>query len=374
MARRSSCEREEVMIRIITSVTLASGGLAAAAYAAMGVAAADPDAAGVSITDPFGVTVVPSTTSPEFITTLSSATESYAYGNETINFDTSNLSSAVEQFFTSNVGSPINADVTADIVDKVLPGGETEQQILLPAISGTDIQSGVIDLHNWGGGYGYDYIDLVGPGTAAANANGVPQAIATFLITPTGAYDVSSWEDGGDYGDLAYQESQLFDLSNNLPDPFGSLQGTPDVTYQTGDVFANTAYGTQMFDFDAKDLPSSIQQFFTDNNVSTDLGDLPVHVIDQTEFNGLFDGLALQQISLPAITGTDIQSGVIDIENLGNGYSYDYIDLVGPGSNGAGDVGAWLVTPDATFDMSGLASLAPELFNPANLDPSALLP
>jgi hypothetical protein len=374
MARRSSCEREEVMIRIITSVTLASGGLAAAAWAAMGVAAADPDAAGVSITDPFGVTVVPSTTSPEFITTLSSATESYAYGNETINFDTSNLSSAVEQFFTSNVGSPINADVTADIVDKVLPGGETEQQILLPAISGTDIQSGVIDLHNWGGGYGYDYIDLVGPGTAAANANGVPQAIATFLITPTGAYDVSSWEDGGDYGDLAYQESQLFDLSNNLPDPFGSLQGTPDVTYQTGDVFANTAYGTQMFDFDAKDLPSSIQQFFTDNNVSTDLGDLPVHVIDQTEFNGLFDGLALQQISLPAITGTDIQSGVIDIENLGNGYSYDYIDLVGPGSNGAGDVGAWLVTPDATFDMSGLASLAPELFNPANLDPSALLP
>jgi hypothetical protein len=362
------------MIRIITSVTLASGGLAAAAYAAMGVAAADPDATTVSITDPFGVTVAPNT-SPDFITTLSSGTESYAYGNETINFDTSNLSPAVEQFFTSNVGSPINApDVTADIVDKVLPGGETEQQILLPAITGTDIQSGVIDLHNWGGGYGYDYIDLVGPGTAAANANGVSQAIATFLITPSGAIDVSSWEDGGDYGDLAYQESQLFDLSNNLPDPFGSLQGTPDVTYQTGDVFANTAYGTQTFDFDASNLPSSIQQFFTDNNVSTDLGDLPVHVIDQTEFNGLFDGLALQQISLPSIADTNIQSGVIDIENLGNGYSYDYIDLVGPGSNGVGDVGAWLVTPDATYDMSGLASLAPELFDPSNLDPSALLP
>jgi hypothetical protein len=360
------------MIRIVTSITLASGGLAAAAYAAMGVAAADPDATTVSLTDPFGVTV----TDPDFTQTLSSATESYAYGNETVNFDTSNLSSAVEQFFTSNVGSsPINVDnVSADIVDKVLPGGETEQQILLPAISGTDIQSGVIDLHNWGGGYGYDYIDLVGPGTAAANANGVNQAIATFLITPTGAYDVSSWEDGGDYGDLAYQESQLFDLSNNLPDPFGSLQGTPDVTYQTGDVFANTAYGTQTFDFDASNLPSSIQQFFTDNNVSTDLGDVQANVIDQTEFNGLFDGLALQQISLPAITDTNIQSGVIDIENLGNGYSLDYIDLVGPGSNGVGDVGAWLVTPDATYDVSQLASLASELFDPSNLDPSALLP
>jgi hypothetical protein len=371
MAWLSSRQREEVMIRIITSVTLASGGLAAAAYAAMGVAAADPDAAGVSITDPFGVTV---TDAPDFTQTLSSATESYAYGTETINFDTSNLSSAVEQFFTSNVGSPINADVTADIVDKVLPGGETEQQILLPAISGTDIQSGVIDLHNWGDGYGYDYIDLVGPGTAAANANGVDQAIATFLITPSGAIDVSSWEDGGDYGDLAYQESQLFDLSNTLADPFGTLQGAPDVTYQTGDVFANTAYGTQTFDFDATNLPSSIQQFFTDNNVSTDLGDVQANVIDQTEFNGLFDGLVLQQISLPSIADTNIQSGVIDIENLGNGYSLDYIDLVGPGNNGVGDVGAWLVTPDATYDMSGLASLATELFNPANLDPSALLP
>ena len=362
------------MIRIFTSVTAASGGLAAAACAAMGVASADPDAETVSITDPFGVTVVPDTT--VFTQTLSSATESYAYGTESINFDTSNLSSAVEQFFTSNVGSStINTPATADIVDKVLPGGETEQQILLPAINGTDIQSGVIDLHNWGGGYGYDYIDLVGPGTAAANANGVDQAIATFLITPSGAIDVSSWEDGGDYGDLAYQESQLFDLSNNLADPFGTLQGTPDLTYQTGDVFANTAYGTQEFDFDASNLPSSIQQFFTDNNVSTDLGAVQANVIDQTEFNGLFDGLALQQISLPAITDTNIQSGVIDIENLGNGYSLDYIDLVGPGSNGADSVaGAWLVTPDATYDVSGLASLAALLFDPSNLDPSALLP
>jgi hypothetical protein len=374
MAWLSSRQREEVMIRIITSVTLASGGLAAAAYAAMGVAAADPDAAGVSITDPFGVTV---TGTPDFTQTLSSATESYAYdSSQPIDFDTSNLSSAVEQFFTSNDIAPINdPNITADIVDKVLPGGETEQQILLPAIPNTDIQSGVIDLHNWGDGYGYDYIDLVGPGTAAANANGVDQAIATFLITPSGAIDVSSWEDGGDYGDLAYQESQLFDLSNTLADPFGTLQGAPDVTYQTGDVFANTAYGTQTFDFDATNLPSSIQQFFTDNNVSTDLGPVEANVIDQTEFNGLFDGLALQQISLPSIAGTDIHSGVIDIENLGNGYSLDYIDLVGPGSNGADSVaGAWLVTPDATYDMSGLASLATELFNPANLDPSALLP
>jgi hypothetical protein len=371
------------MIRIVTSITLASGGLAAAAYAAMGVAAADPDATTVSLTDPFGVTV----TDPDFTQTLSSATESYAYGNETVNFDTSNLSSAVEQFFTSNVGSsPINVDnVSADIVDKVLPGGETEQQILLPAIAGTDIQSGVIDLHNWGGGYGYDYIDLVGPGTAAANANGVNQAIATFLITPTGAYDVSSWEDGGDYGDLAYQESQLFDLSNNLPDPFGSLGDNQVITDQTGDVFANTAYGTQTFNFDPSSSASLIDQFLATNvtvngepfNATTNSLDQAVdaNIIDQTEFNGLFDGLALQQISLPSIADTNIQSGVIDIENLGNGYSLDYIDLVGPGSNGADSVaGAWLVTPDATYDMSGLASLAAELFDPSHLDPSALLP
>jgi hypothetical protein len=52
----------ELMLRIITSVTLASGGLAAASVA-MGVAAADPDATTISVPDPFGVSFV---TAPDF--------------------------------------------------------------------------------------------------------------------------------------------------------------------------------------------------------------------------------------------------------------------------------------------------------------------
>jgi hypothetical protein len=394
---------EEVMIRIVTSITVASGGLAAAAYAAMGVAAADPDATTVSLTDPFGVTV---DSGPDFTYQTGNATESIAYGNETINFDSANFAPSVEQFFTSNVtvdGQPLNLTtnplidntvpagntVVADIIDKVKPDGETEQQILLPAIQGTNIESGVIDLHNWGDGYGYDYIDLVGPGSSALNSNGVDQAIATFLITPMGTYDVSSWEDGGDYGDLAYQESQLFNLSNQLPDPFGSLSGTPDVTYQTGDVFANTAYGSQTFDFDPSSSASSIDQFLANNvtvngepfNVSTNpLNDVvQANVIDNTEFNGLFNGMAEQQILLPSIENTNIDNGVIDIINYGNGYSYDYIDLVGPGSqlgsNGLDNaVAAWMVTPMGTFEVMPWQGLESALFDASAFDPAAVFP
>ena len=63
-------------------------------------------------------------------------------------------------------------------------------------------------------------------------------------------YDVSPWEDGGDFGNLAYLESQMFDLSDataaSVPDPFGvTFVGDPDITYQTGDVFGNAIYGSQ---------------------------------------------------------------------------------------------------------------------------------
>jgi hypothetical protein len=44
MRGRQRANGRKVLIRIVTSVTLASGGLAAAASLAMGVAAADPDA------------------------------------------------------------------------------------------------------------------------------------------------------------------------------------------------------------------------------------------------------------------------------------------------------------------------------------------
>jgi hypothetical protein len=388
MARRTSRQREEVMNRIITSVTLASGGVAAAASLAMGVATADPDATTISVPDPFGVTFVGA---PDITYQIGDASEGIAYGQQTLDFDSTNFGQSVDQFFTSNVTvdgqplnlttNPLNADlVSADIIDKLQSDGEAQQQILLPAISGTNIDSGVIGIHNFGEGYAYEYIDLVGPGTTSLNSNGVDQAIGAWLVTPTGTYDVSQWEDGGDYGNLAYQESQLFDLSNPVPDPFGSLTGDPDITYQTGDVFANTAYGSQTFDFDSNDLPSFVQQFFTSNvtvddnplNLSTNplIDSVPANVIDKVDFNGLFNGFADQQILLPSIAGTNIDSGVIDIENLGNGYSYDYIDLVGPGtaaSNGVENaIGAWLVTPDATYDVSALAGVESLLFDASN--------
>jgi hypothetical protein len=98
------------------------------------------------------------------------------------------------------------------------------------------------------------------------------------------------------------------------------------------------------------------------------------------DFNGLFNGFAEQQILLPSIAGTYIQDGVIDIQNLGNGYSYAYIDLVGPGtsslnSNGVDNaVGAWLVTPEGTYDVSALAGVESLLFDASNFDPTAFFP
>ena len=379
------------MIRIVTSVTLASGGLAAAASMAMGVATADPDATTVSVTDPFGVTFVGA---PDITYQTGDASQGIAYGQQTIDFDSSAFSPSVDQFFTTNVtvdGQPLNLSTNpltdnglqADVIDKLLSNGHAEQQILLPSIAGTNIQSGVIDIHNYGDGYGYEYIDLVGPGSTAMNSNGVDQAIGAWLITPTGTTDVSSWEDGGDYGNLAYQESKLFDLSNPVSDPFGSLVGNPDITYQTGDVFANAAYGSQTFDLNSSDLASFVQQFFTSNvtvdgqplNLSSNPlpdTDVQANVIDQVDFNGLFNGMAEQQILLPSIAGTNIQDGVIDIDNFGNGYSYDYIDL---GTSGGGnDVGAWLVTPEGTYDVSPWAGVESLMFEASNFDPGAMFP
>jgi hypothetical protein len=88
------------MIRIVTSVTLASGGLAAAASVAMGVAAADPDATTISVPDPFGVTFVGPA---DFTYQTSDASESIAYGQQTVDFDSANFGPSVEQFFAKNV-------------------------------------------------------------------------------------------------------------------------------------------------------------------------------------------------------------------------------------------------------------------------------
>ena len=64
------------------------------------------------------------------------------------------------------------------------------------------------------------------------------------------------------------------------------------------------------------------------NNPLTAHG-LQANVIDNVQFNNLFNGLAEQQILLPNIAGTNIEDGVIDIHNFGNGFGYEYIDLVG---------------------------------------------
>jgi hypothetical protein len=388
------------MLRIITSVTLASGGVAAAASLAMGVAAANPDATTVSVPDPFGVTFV----GPADITyQTGDASEDIAYGHQTLNFDSATFAPSVEQFFANNVtvdGQPLNlstnpltdSGLQTDIIDKLQSDGEAQQQILLPSIAGTNIESGVIGIHDFGNGYGYEYIDLVGPGTTSLNSNGVDNAVGAWLVTPTATYDVSQWENGGDYGGQAYLESQLFDLSNPVPDPFGAtFVGGPDITYQTGDVFANTAYGSQTIDFHSSGLAPFVDNFFTSNvtvngqplNLSTNPltdPDVQANVIDKLQYNGLFDGLAEQQILLPSIAGTNIEHGVIDIQNLGNGYSYDYIDLVGPGTTSLGSngvdnaVGAWLVTPTGTYDVSPWASLEAQLFDPSAFDPSAFFP
>src|ERR1700727_1042062 len=96
------------MNRIITSVTLASRGVAAAM--AMGVAAADPDATTVSVLDPFGVTFV----GPADITyQTGDASEDVAYGHQTLNFDSATFAPSVEQFFANNVtvnGQPLNVN------------------------------------------------------------------------------------------------------------------------------------------------------------------------------------------------------------------------------------------------------------------------
>jgi hypothetical protein len=367
------------MLRIITSVTLASGGLAAAASVAMGVAAADPDATTITVSDPFGFTLEGS---PDITYETSDATESIAYGHQTIDFDSANISSSVEQFFTNNdinTTALTGDNLPVDIIDKLQTGGESQQQILLPEIPGTNIDSGVIGIHDFGDGYGYAYIDLVGPGNTALNSDGVSNAIGAFLITPTGTYDVSQWEDGGDYGGLAYQENKLFDLTNPVSDPFGALQGNPDITYQTGGVFGNTAYGSQTFDFKPEDFPSYVQQFFTNNDVSSTAladADPQANIIDKVDFSGLFNNFADQQILLPSIAGTDIDHGVIDIENLGNGFSYDYIDLV-ESQNGAAlpdAIGAWLVTPLGAFDVSPFAGSEAAMFDPSYFDFGAAFP
>jgi hypothetical protein len=364
--------------RIITCVIL--GGAAAATSLSAGIASADPDAATITVPDPFGFSF---SGAPDFSYTASNATEAIAYGAQTIDFDSGKLSAPVEQFFFQNVTyndeplsstNVLNAAVQADIINKLQDGVGTQQQILLPAIEGTNIQSGVIGIHDFGSGYGYAYIDLVGPGVTSVNSDGVHNAVGAFLVTPNGTYDVSPWENGGDYGGLAYLESQLFDFSKPLADPFGiELTGNPDFAYQTAGVFGNTAYGTQDVKFESDSLAPFAQKFFEDNvtigghafGPESHLNLSEANIIDTLNYTGVANGLSEQQLFLPAMDGTNVDHGVITLYSLGDGFSYDSINLDLAGSGTPDAVGAWLVTPFGDYDVSQSATLVAQLLDPS---------
>jgi hypothetical protein len=369
------------MKRIITSVVL--GGAAAATSLSAGIAAADPsDATTLAVPDPFGFTIP---ASPDFSYTADTASQAIAYAkDQTIDFNAGSLSSPVEQFFSQYVtttdGQTLPADFTktiadADIINKVQDGLGTQQQIVFGPIEGTNIDSGVIGIHDFGDGYGYAYIDLVGPGTSSVNSD-VNNAIGAFLVTPNGTYDVSHVENGGDYGGLAYLESQLFDFSKPLDNPFGiELQGTPDFNYQTAGVFGNTGYGDQDVQFDSSSLSSFAQKFFEDNvtidgqafGPSSTLDVSQANIIDSLNYTGIDNGFATQQLFLPAIDGTNVENGVITLQNLGDGFSYDSIDFNLSGST-PDAIGAWLVTPFGDYDVSSWASLVAQVFDPNYFD------
>jgi hypothetical protein len=374
------------MKRLITSVVL--GGAAAATSLSAGIAAADPDATTLAVPDPFGFTI-PAT--PDFSYTADTASQAIAYAkDQTIDFNAGALSSPVEQFFSQYVTTtgdqPLPADFTktisdADIINKVQDGLGTQQQIVFGPIQGTNIDSGVIGIHDFGDGYGYAYIDLVGPGTTSVNSD-VNNAIGAFLVTPNGTYDVSDVENGGDYGGLAYLESQLFDFSKPLADPFGvALTGNPDFNYQTAGVFGNTAYGDQEVKFESSDLSSFAQKFFEDNvtisgqafGPTSTLDVSQANIIDSLNYTGIDNGFATQQLFLPEIDGTNVETGVITLQNLGDGFSYDSIDLNLTGSS-TDAIGAWLVTPYGDYDVSSLASLAAQMFDPNYFDIGSVFP
>jgi hypothetical protein len=366
------------MKRMLMSVVL--GGAAAATSLSAGIAAADPDATTLAVPDPFGFSLL-GTLDPTY--TADTASQSIAYGPQAIDFNAGTLSSPVEQFFSQYVtttdGQPLpdnfTASLDADVVNKIQDGLGTQQQIILGPIEGTNIESGVIGIHDFGDGYGYAYIDLVGPGSTSVNSS-VDNAIGAFLVTPDGTYDVSHVENGGDYAGLAYLESQLFDFSKPLADPFGiELTGNPDFDYQTAGVFGNTAYGTQDVSFDSSSLSTFAQKFFEDNvtidgqafGPSSTLDVSQANIIDSLNYTGIDNGFATQQLFLPAIEGTNVDNGVITLQSLGDGFSYDSINLDLTGSS-SDAIGAWLVTPYGDFDVSPWANLAAQVFDPNYFD------
>jgi hypothetical protein len=202
------------MKRIITSVGLAAGGAAAAAFMSTGIAAAD-DAPNPG---PFGLTPVGEL---DVTGQTGKPLENIAYGTQDFNFDSNDISPFLHDFFTDNVtvgDAPLDLDTgyqfDADdlkVIDTLTFGGD-QQQILFPGIDNTNIDGGVIDIHNWGNDWGYIYIDLVGAGDVGATND----AIGAWYATPFGTFDVSWLENGSLFGS-PYLESQLFDLTDFNP-------------------------------------------------------------------------------------------------------------------------------------------------------------
>jgi hypothetical protein len=207
------------MNRTITSAGLAAGGAIAAGFLSLGVAAAAPsnDASNPFGLTPFGPLDITSQTGDPL--------GNIVYGTQTFSFDSADVQPLIADFLSDHVtydGEPLDFTganslifdgLEANVIDKMQFGGTAlqnllgEQQILIPAIEGTNIESGVIDMHNWGGDFGYLYMDLVGAGDIG-DAN---DAIGAWLVTPFGTYDVSWWEDGSFFG-FPYLESRLFDV------------------------------------------------------------------------------------------------------------------------------------------------------------------
>jgi hypothetical protein len=202
------------MKRIITYAGLAVGSAAAAAFMSTGIAAAD-DAPNPG---PFGLTPVGEL---DVTGQTGKPLENIAYGTENFDFDSKDIAPFAQDFFTDNVtvnGDPLDlsndyafSDENLKVIDTLTFAGD-QQQILFPSIDNTNIDGGVIDIHNWGNDWGYIYIDLVGAG----DVGDTNDAIGAWYATPFGAFDVSWLEDGSLFG-TPYLESQLFDLTDFNP-------------------------------------------------------------------------------------------------------------------------------------------------------------
>lgn len=182
----------------------------------------------------------------------------------------------------------------------------------------------------------------------------------------------------------------------NIPNPFGlTPTAEPDITGMVGNPwYQRTLSGTQLFDFDSKNIAPFVQDFMT-KYVTVDgepldlkdssylFGGLNLPVIDTMEFY-----TSQQQIILPREyfenLDTNVEWGVINIHNFGNFFGpwgYVYIDLVGAGNVGPTDdaIGTWITTPFGAFDVSWLENgslfgspyIESQLFDVSDFNPGA---